>query len=135
MVHLPQEWLPFFLPPPLFFSLSMQCLEFLEKVSWKLSSFFRMCMWLGQIFFFLKFTFLYPYIYLIICIVIPLPPLPPLIKNTNKKNSYQILNPKGIKGLEDPKKASKILIESTELDADLYRLGNTKACVHHTVFT
>lgn len=45
-----------------------------------------------------------------------------------KKYSYQILNPKGIKGMEDPKKASKVLIESTELDADLYRLGNTKAC-------
>ncbi|XP_069962498.1 myosin heavy chain, muscle isoform X10 [Bactrocera oleae] len=42
------------------------------------------------------------------------------------KQRYQILNPRGIKGLEDPKKASKILIESTELDEDQYRLGNTK---------
>ncbi|XP_037817633.1 myosin heavy chain, muscle isoform X39 [Lucilia sericata] len=42
------------------------------------------------------------------------------------KQRYQILNPKGIKDLEDPKKCSKILIESTELDSDLYRLGNTK---------
>lgn len=42
-------------------------------------------------------------------------------------NRYQILNPRGIKGVEDPKKASKILIESTELDEDLYRLGHTKA--------
>ena len=44
-------------------------------------------------------------------------------------NSYQILNPKGIKGMEDPKKCSKVLIESTELDEDLYRLGHTKAWV------
>ncbi|XP_039950846.1 myosin heavy chain, muscle isoform X27 [Bactrocera tryoni] len=42
------------------------------------------------------------------------------------KMRYQILNPRGIKDLEDPKKASKILIESTELDEDQYRLGNTK---------
>lgn len=42
------------------------------------------------------------------------------------KMRYQILNPKGIKGIEDPKKCTKILIESTELDDDQYRLGNTK---------
>lgn len=42
-------------------------------------------------------------------------------------NRYQILNPRGIKGVEDAKKASKILIESTELNEDLYRLGHTKA--------
>ncbi|XP_053958274.1 myosin heavy chain, muscle isoform X11 [Anastrepha ludens] len=42
------------------------------------------------------------------------------------KQRYQILNPRGIKGVEDPKKATKILIESTELDEDQYRLGNTK---------
>ncbi|XP_011192491.1 myosin heavy chain, muscle isoform X23 [Zeugodacus cucurbitae] len=42
------------------------------------------------------------------------------------KMRYQILNPRGIKDLEDPKKASKILIESTELGDDQYRLGNTK---------
>lgn len=41
--------------------------------------------------------------------------------------SYQILNPKDISGMDDPKKCSKILIESTELDPDLYRLGHTKA--------
>lgn len=40
---------------------------------------------------------------------------------------YQILNPKGIKDLSEDKKASKVLIESTELDPDLYRLGHTKA--------
>lgn len=43
--------------------------------------------------------------------------------------SYQILNPKDISGMEDPKKCSKILIESTALDPDLYRLGHTKARV------
>lgn len=42
-------------------------------------------------------------------------------------HSYQILNPKGIVGMEDPKKCTKILIESTGLNEDLYRLGNTKA--------
>lgn len=43
------------------------------------------------------------------------------------KRRYQILNPKDISGMEDPKKCSKILIESTALDPDLYRLGHTKA--------
>ncbi|XP_032584540.1 myosin heavy chain, muscle isoform X13 [Drosophila mojavensis] len=42
------------------------------------------------------------------------------------KMRYQILNPRGIKDLTDPKKASKVLIESTELNEDLYRLGHTK---------
>ncbi|XP_064546726.1 myosin heavy chain, muscle isoform X32 [Drosophila montana] len=42
------------------------------------------------------------------------------------KMRYQILNPRGIKDLDDPKKASKVLIESTELNEDLYRLGHTK---------
>ncbi|KQS62967.1 uncharacterized protein Dere_GG22771, isoform J [Drosophila erecta] len=42
------------------------------------------------------------------------------------KMRYQILNPKGIKGIEDPKKCTKVLIESTELNDDQYRLGNTK---------
>ncbi|XP_033236828.1 myosin heavy chain, muscle isoform X30 [Drosophila pseudoobscura] len=42
------------------------------------------------------------------------------------KMRYQILNPRGIKDLEDPKKASKVLLESTDLNEDLYRLGHTK---------
>ncbi|XP_023175405.1 myosin heavy chain, muscle isoform X22 [Drosophila hydei] len=42
------------------------------------------------------------------------------------KMRYQILNPRGIKEVSDPKKASKVLIESTELNEDLYRLGHTK---------
>lgn len=49
--------------------------------------------------------------------------------------SYQILNPKGIKGVDDTKKSSKILLESTELDQDQYRLGNTKACYHNKSFS
>lgn len=48
--------------------------------------------------------------------------------------SYQILNPRGIKGNDDPKKCSKILLESTELDQDSYRIGNTKACYHHNIY-
>ncbi|XP_032591850.1 myosin heavy chain, muscle isoform X12 [Drosophila grimshawi] len=42
------------------------------------------------------------------------------------KMRYQILNPKGIKGMEDPKKCTKVLIESTELTDDQFRMGNTK---------
>ncbi|XP_069962509.1 myosin heavy chain, muscle isoform X20 [Bactrocera oleae] len=42
------------------------------------------------------------------------------------KQRYQILNPRGIKEVSDDNKASKILIESTGLDEDLYRLGHTK---------
>jgi len=48
--------------------------------------------------------------------------------------SYQILNPKGIKGLDCPKKCTKILIESTELNDDQYRLGNTKARTTNHIF-
>ncbi|KAL9923618.1 myosin heavy chain isoform 11-T13 [Glossina fuscipes fuscipes] len=42
------------------------------------------------------------------------------------KQRYQILNPRGIKGMTDPKKCTKLLIESTELGEDQYRMGNTK---------
>ncbi|XP_054083994.1 myosin heavy chain, muscle isoform X29 [Zeugodacus cucurbitae] len=42
------------------------------------------------------------------------------------KMRYQILNPRGIKEVSEDKKASKILIESTGLNEDLYRLGHTK---------
>lgn len=48
--------------------------------------------------------------------------------------SYQILNPRGIKGIDDPKKCTKILVESTELNDDQYRLGNTKACISKYIF-
>lgn len=50
-------------------------------------------------------------------------------KNILHSDRYQILNPRGIKDLDDPKKASKVLIESTELSDDLYRLGHTKAWI------
>ncbi|XP_023175383.1 myosin heavy chain, muscle isoform X3 [Drosophila hydei] len=42
------------------------------------------------------------------------------------KMRYQILNPAGIVGVDDPKKAGSILLESTSLDPDMYRIGHTK---------
>lgn len=41
--------------------------------------------------------------------------------------SYQILCPKLIQGVPDPKKCAQIILESTALPEDNYRLGNTKA--------
>lgn len=41
--------------------------------------------------------------------------------------SYQILNPGGIVGIEDPKKCGQLILESTTLDPDMYRIGHTKA--------
>jgi myosin heavy chain 6/7 len=42
------------------------------------------------------------------------------------KLRYQILCPKQIAGVADPKKVAAILLESTGLAEDLFRLGNTK---------
>ncbi|XP_033236822.1 myosin heavy chain, muscle isoform X23 [Drosophila pseudoobscura] len=42
------------------------------------------------------------------------------------KMRYQILNPAGIVGIEDAKKCGSILLESTGLDPDMYRIGHTK---------
>ncbi|KRF98635.1 uncharacterized protein Dwil_GK18232, isoform H [Drosophila willistoni] len=42
------------------------------------------------------------------------------------KMRYQILNPAGITGVDDPKKCGSILLESTSLDPDMYRIGHTK---------
>ncbi|XP_068141050.1 myosin heavy chain, muscle isoform X30 [Drosophila tropicalis] len=42
------------------------------------------------------------------------------------KMRYQILNPAGITGVDDPKKCGSILLESTALDPDMYRIGHTK---------
>ncbi|XP_022228091.2 myosin heavy chain, muscle isoform X14 [Drosophila obscura] len=42
------------------------------------------------------------------------------------KMRYQILNPAGIVGVEDAKKCGSILLESTGLDPDMYRIGHTK---------
>ncbi|XP_062142170.1 myosin heavy chain, muscle isoform X9 [Drosophila sulfurigaster albostrigata] len=42
------------------------------------------------------------------------------------KMRYQILNPGGIVGVEDPKKCGSLILESTTLDPDMYRIGHTK---------
>ncbi|XP_044572322.1 myosin heavy chain, muscle isoform X32 [Drosophila ananassae] len=42
------------------------------------------------------------------------------------KMRYQILNPAGIAGVEDPKKCGALILESTTLDPDMYRIGHTK---------
>nr|XP_017097313.1 myosin heavy chain, muscle isoform X21 [Drosophila bipectinata] len=42
------------------------------------------------------------------------------------KMRYQILNPAGIAGVEDPKKCGQLILESTTLDPDMYRIGHTK---------
>lgn len=44
--------------------------------------------------------------------------------------SYKILDPKGVEALrdsKDPKKAAQVMLDAVHLDAELYRLGNTKA--------
>lgn len=41
--------------------------------------------------------------------------------------SYQILCPKQIAGVADPKKVAGTILDSTGLAEDLFRLGNTKA--------
>lgn len=43
--------------------------------------------------------------------------------------SYQILCPKQLKEVSDPKKAAGVILESTGLPDDAFRLGNTKARV------
>uniref|UniRef100_A0A1I8QBU8 Myosin heavy chain, muscle n=1 Tax=Stomoxys calcitrans TaxID=35570 RepID=A0A1I8QBU8_STOCA len=42
------------------------------------------------------------------------------------KQRYQIINPAGILTASDLKKQSQIILESTPLDADMYRIGHTK---------
>lgn len=41
--------------------------------------------------------------------------------------SYLILNPGGVAGVADLKKAAEIILVSTGLEAETYRIGNTKA--------
>lgn len=46
------------------------------------------------------------------------------------KNSYKILNPKAVEDLKDskePKKIAQVILDAVALDAENYRLGNTKA--------
>lgn len=47
------------------------------------------------------------------------PPQPPF--------RYKILNPKAIVGVEDEKKVAEIILDASALEADLFRLGKTKA--------
>lgn len=53
-----------------------------------------------------------------------------IIPFTSWMFSYQILCPKAIKDVADPKKVAAIILESTDLPEDNYRLGNTKARLH-----
>lgn len=48
--------------------------------------------------------------------------------DTPTKCSYKILNPKGCEGVADLIQVAKNLLESTGLDPENYRIGNTKAC-------
>lgn len=41
--------------------------------------------------------------------------------------SYQILCPKQLQGVNDPKKCADLILQSTGLADDAFRLGNTKA--------
>lgn len=43
------------------------------------------------------------------------------------KSSYKILNPKQAEAQTDPKKCAEVILDAAGLDADLFRLGNTKA--------
>lgn len=63
-------------------------------------------------------------------------PLCILVNNDNTINrpqiqiphrSYLILNPGGVAGVADLKKAAEVILLSTGLDPDTYRIGNTKA--------
>lgn len=49
-------------------------------------------------------------------------------KNSPKHHlSYLILNPGGVAGVTDLKKAAEVILISTGLDPETYRIGNTKA--------
>ena len=41
--------------------------------------------------------------------------------------SYKILNPKAVEGEKDPQKCAQVILDAIGLEAELYRLGNTKA--------
>lgn len=47
--------------------------------------------------------------------------------HTSRPLSYKILNPKGVDQVKDPKKIAECILDAVHLDAELYRLGNTKA--------
>lgn len=46
-----------------------------------------------------------------------------------KPCSYLILNPGGVAGVKDLKKAAEVILQSTGLDPENYRIGNTKAWI------
>lgn len=48
---------------------------------------------------------------------------------TFKPRRYLILNPGGVAGVKDLKKAAEIILQSTGLDPENYRIGNTKAWI------
>lgn len=45
--------------------------------------------------------------------------------------SYKILNPAAVSKQSDPKKCAEVILDSSGLDSELYRLGHTKACFKH----
>lgn len=49
------------------------------------------------------------------------------LQHHHHRNSYKILAPKQIEGVEDGKKVGGIIIESVNLGQEQYRLGVTKA--------
>lgn len=44
-------------------------------------------------------------------------------------HSYKILAPKAVDAAKDPKSAAAAVLDEVALDNELYRLGNTKACI------
>lgn len=54
------------------------------------------------------------------------------------KSSYKILAPKAVEELKDakdPKKIAQVVLDAVGLDAESYRLGNTKAWIHPSFFS
>lgn len=42
-------------------------------------------------------------------------------------HSYKILNPRAAEAEKEPKKIAQVILDAVHLDAENYRLGNTKA--------
>lgn len=49
--------------------------------------------------------------------------------------SYKILNPTPVSKEKDPQKAAQLILDAAALDAELYRLGHTKACFRNRIFS
>lgn len=54
---------------------------------------------------------------------------PIFTQHPRTNRSYLILNPGGVAGVKDLKKAAEVILESTGLDPENYRIGNTKAWI------